>query len=403
MIKKGGSLLLFKILLNYILGFINITVEGFFVERFINNCISNNVFLWRIKRKNSTILTANININDFKKIRNISRKTKCKIKINSKNGLPILIHKYRKRKLLLILIIPIVLAILISSRFIWNVEIEGLENINKEEIIYQLSNEGVSIGKNKSGINTKKVIDNIRLKRSDISWMAIDMKGTNVIVKIVEALQKPYIIDENENCNIVANQKGMIVKITADVGTANVKQGDIVEQGDVLIGGYMEGKYTDKRYVHAKGEVQAKVWYTKKIDSETTRDISEKTGNIKNKYSVNINNFKINLYKSIPNFENYDTIDETKRIKIFSNFYLPIEINKITYIEKAKKKITYGKEELKDVLIKELEQQFIQDGIDKQNVVNKVVNIYSKENNIIEVEMTYEVIKNIGTEEKINF
>ena len=72
-----------KILFNYLSGFINITVEGFFVERFINNCINNKIFLWSIKRKGSTLMTANVSIREFKNIRTIAKKTKCKVKINS--------------------------------------------------------------------------------------------------------------------------------------------------------------------------------------------------------------------------------------------------------------------------------------------------------------------------------
>lgn len=90
------------------------------------------------------------------------------------------------------------------------------------------------------------------------------MKGTNIIVTIVEAEEKPKIINKDEYCNIVANKKGMVTKITANSGTAIVKVGDIVEKGDILIGGYMEGKYTGTRYVHAKGKVEARVWYTKR-------------------------------------------------------------------------------------------------------------------------------------------
>ena len=162
----------------------------------------------------------------------------------------------------------------------------------------------------------------------------------------------------------------------------------------------MEGKYTDTRYVHAKGKIEARVWYTKKIDSGYTREIREETGIRKNKYSININNFKINLYKSIPNFKNYDTINETKRIRIFENFYLPIEVNKKTYIEQRKVNITYGKEELKNILISELEQQFINDGIEKMNVINKILNIY-EHNGKIELEMTYEIQTTIGEEKLI--
>ena len=392
--------MIFKIFINYILGFVNITVEGFFVERFINVCINNKIFLWKIKKKNSTLITSNININDFKKVRDIARKTKCRIKINSKKGLPILLHRYRKRKLLIIIFIPIILAVLIFSRFIWNIDIIGLENIDKEELMSQLTQEGVRIGNKKSNINSKEAINSIRLKRDDISWMSIDLKGTNVVINIVEAKEKPKIVNKDEKCNVVADKRGVITKITADVGTAQVKKGDIVEKGDILIAGYMEGKYTETRYVHAKGTAEAKVWYTKKIKTGLTSEIREQTGVIDNKYSININNFKINLYKSLPKFENYDTINDIKKIKLFSNFYLPIEINKTTYVEKKVREITYGKEELKNILIEEIEQQFIDEGIDKLNVINKIVNIYENEKDTIELEMTYEVLEQIGIEEK---
>ena len=392
--------MIFKVIINYLLGFVNITVEGFFTERFLNNCINNKIFLWGLKRESSTLLTVNVNINNFRKIHNIARKTKCKVKINSKKGFPVILHRYRKRKLLLFLLFPIALLILISSTYIWNIEIVGADDIDKQELLMQLSEEGVSIGKKKSSIDSENVIDSIRLKRKDIAWLSLEMKGTNAIVSIVKAEEKPEIINKEEYCKIVAMQNGIITKITADTGTSLVKVGDIVEKGDILIGGYMQGKYTDTRYVHAKGEVIAKVWYTKKAISGPTREISEETGNVENKYSININNFKINLYKSLPNFENYDTINETKKIKLFSNFYLPIEITKTTFIEKKNLKTTYGIQELKETLIKELEEQFSKDGIDKLNIVNKVVNVFKKENNELELEMTYEAEVNIGTEEK---
>lgn len=392
--------MIIKILFNYIIGFVNITVEGFYIERFINNCINNGILLWKVKRKSSTILTANISIKDFKKIHLISRKNKCKININSKNGLPIILHRYRKRKLLALFFIPIILLIIISSRFIWNIEIIGGENINKEELLIQLKEEGIESGKLKSKVDVKNAINSIRLKRDDISWMSINMKGTNIIVKVAQADKRPTIVNPDEYCNIVATQKGIIQKISADTGTILVKPGDIVEKGTVLIGGYMEGKYTDTRYVHAKGKVTAKVWYTKSKKSQTTREITQETGKSENRYTININNFKINLYKRLPNFENYDTIKEAKKIKLFSNFYLPIEIEKTQYIEKQKTKITYGKEELKDILIKELEEEFTKEELNKLQITNKVVNIYNLDNNGLELEMTYEILEDITTEEK---
>lgn len=395
--------MLIKILFYYLFGYLNITIEGFFIERFINMCASKNIFLWNINRINSSILKANISINDFRKIKEISKKSKCRIKINKKSGLPFFVNRYKKRKILLILLIPIIFFIMISSMYVWNVHISVDGDFNKEELINQLKEEGLERGKLKANIDTKNIITNIRLKREDISWMEINLKGTNAVVNIVKADQKPNIVNDNEYCDIVSDKKGIITKITAQKGTPLVKVGDIVENGTKLIAGSMQGKYTDIRYVHAQGEVNAKVWYTKRKSSNYTREVSKKTGNEVKKYSVNLNNFKINLYKTLPNFEKYDTINEDKQLKLFSNFYLPISIQKTIYKEEKTEKITYGKVELQNILIKELEQEFEKENINKNNITKKTVNVYQTNEDTLEVELTYEVQETIGTEEKINF
>ena len=70
----------FKILMGYILGYVTIEIEGYFIERFMNLCNNQKIFLWNLKRKTSTIMKVNVNISDFKKLKNIARKKKFVIK-----------------------------------------------------------------------------------------------------------------------------------------------------------------------------------------------------------------------------------------------------------------------------------------------------------------------------------
>ena len=248
--------MLVRILLNYIFGYLNIIVEGFFTERFINICSSKKIFLWNLKKKNPSILSANISIKDFKKIKEICKKTKCKVSIKNKKGIPFLFDKYKKRKMFIILLIPVAIVTIVSSMYVWNIEIDGTQNIDKKELLEELKNKGLDVGKLKTKIDTKNIINNIRLEREDISWIEINLKGTNAIVSVVEAEKKPELIKDNEYCNIISDKRGVVEKITAEKGTALVKKGDIIEIGTKLIGGFMEEKYTDTRYVHAKGEIR---------------------------------------------------------------------------------------------------------------------------------------------------
>ena len=106
---------------------------------------------------------------------------------------------------------------------------------NIENLEQDLEENGLKVGELKSKVDTKGIINKIRLKRADIAWMGIELKGTNAIVKVIKADEKPEIINEEDYCNIVSNKVGVITKINAQNGTANVKVGDTVNVGTTLI------------------------------------------------------------------------------------------------------------------------------------------------------------------------
>ena len=391
-----------KILLSYILGYLKISVEGFYIERFINICRNQKIAIWNIKKKDEAKVYLNIITNDFKNIIKIAKKTQSKIKIEQKKGIPFLLNKYKKRKIFFAFLLILIILIMLSSNFVWNVEIIEENGKKIENIEQDIENAGLKIGTLKQKINTKEIINKIRLERHDVAWMGIELKGTNAIIKLVKTKEKPEIVNDDEYCNIVSDKEGIITKINAADGTANVKVGDVVKKGDILINGWMEGKYTGLRYVHAKGEIEAKVWYTKSKTVPLNTTEKQETGNIEEKYKIKINNFQINLSKRVSKFENYDTIENEKKIKIFSNFYLPISIIKITNKEVEEIKKTYTIEEAKNKAIKELEEELDNEIENGKNIVNKNINTYENEGSV-DVYVTYEVLENIGTNEKIVF
>jgi sporulation protein yqfD len=400
--KTKGRKMFIKILLNYILGYVRITVEGYYIERFINICRKNKIIIWNLKRDKSVRLNLNIGIKDFKEIKKIAKKTKCKVKIIKKKGLPFLFNRYKKRKIFFGFLLLILILIGISSNFIWNIEIK-IENAEQLDNIYEdITSAGLETGKMKNKINTKEIINQIRLKRNDIAWMGIELKGTNAIVKLVKAERKPDIVDEEDYCNIVSDKVGVITKINAKNGTLAVNVGDTVKVGTVLINGWMEGKYTGIRYVHAQGDIEAKVWYTKstKILYNTTE--RSKTGNVENKYKIKFNNFEINLSKRVSKFKIYDTIDAEKKFKLFSDFYLPITLIKTTNKEEKEETKNYDFEQAKNLGVQQLEEELNKNITDSNKIVNKNINTYEKEDGL-EVVVTYEVLENIGTNEKIVF
>ena len=63
---------------------------------------------------------------------------------------------------------------------------------------------------------------------------------------------------------------------------------------------------------------------------------------------------------------------------------------------------TYSVEEAKTLGIQEIEKELEEKIEDKDKIVNKNINTYENENSI-DIYVTYEVLENIGTNEKIVF
>ena len=160
-----------KVLYLYLFGYVDIKIEGFFTERFVNLCFAKGIFLWKLTYASSIALSARISISDFKKLRKIAKQTKCKVEISSKKGLPFLLHKYKKRKIFAITCMVIAILIFGLTRFVWNVEI-NCDNVDiSTDILKILNQAGIKEGVLISKVDTHKAINLINLAREDISWV----------------------------------------------------------------------------------------------------------------------------------------------------------------------------------------------------------------------------------------
>ncbi len=390
-----------RVLYLYVFGYVNIEVEGFFVERFINICISKRIFLWKLVRKNSTVMYAKIGVKDFKRIKNVAKKTKCKVSLESKKGLPFLLNRYKKRKIFAITLGVIAILIFGLTRFVWNIDIYCDGDIDKQEIIKLLEKDGIKEGVLISKINKDKVINEIRMQRDDISWVGIRLDGTNVIVNIVKSIEKPQIIASDEPCNIISDKEAIITKISVQNGTARVKEGDTIKIGDLLVEGVMEGKYTGNRYVHSEADIKAKIWYTKEEEASLKQEHYIDTGKEQKRYEININKFKINFNKRLPKFKKYDTIETGKKLKLFSNFYIPIEIKTINYKEKKLEYVEYTMEELSNELQKKLKKELLEENnILEENII-EITPIVTLKQDKVNVKLICVTEEEIGTLEQL--
>ncbi len=175
--------------------------------------------------------------------------------------------------------------------------------------------------------------------------------------------------------------------------------GDRVEKGDVLIAGYMQGKYTDTRYLHALGEVKATISYEKTKEFSYVEEEYYETGNKNKKYELSIGDKNFKLYKKLTKFEFYKTQKTENNLKFAKNFYLPIKITKLENYERIKETKKYSLEDSIKKATEQLEKEMQENIENKENIINKNVVTDPKENTVI-VKLIYEVEENIGEDQR---
>ena len=381
-------------------GIMKISVEGFFIERFINLCLQEDLEIWDIERIHDGVIYVKFFYTNYDKICEIANITKCKIEIKEKNGVPFLINRYKHRKIFAALIAVVTTIITITNMFIWEVKIIGDFSIPIEEVKELLEEENIKVGVFKKDINIESAKLNIILKRDDIAWIGINKKGNKVIVEIVPKVLAEEDLYKDTVGNVIADKAGIVEKIYVAEGTAMVKKGELVDKGTLLISGMVSSELSDTRYVRANGEIVLKTTYVEKTKIPFEKDIVTKTGNVEKSYKMKIKNYTINLINKVTNFEKYDTITEEKVFSLFGQFETPITLVEERFEEIKVDKINYTKKQAEDlgmIANNEKLKKIIPNEAEKVNYYN---NVWENEE-YLEIETVVQCLEKVGTYEKI--
>lgn len=365
-----------------ILGVITVQIEGFFTERFINLCKINNVKIWDVRTIVKGVVRFKINISEFKKLKKIAKKTKCKIQIKEKKGMYFIFFKYRKRKFVIVLLILAVVFCVSFSTFIWDINITGNETMTTQEVEEKLKEAGIYIGKNKLTLDKKKVINNLRISTSEISWIGIEIDGITANIKVVEKTK----LDEKDiqyvnPGDIVATKSGVITKIVPENGTALYKEGSYIEEGMVAIEGTIYSKFLEPVEVPAKGILRIKSEHIFSKEYKYKEIIKEYTNKVLYTIGITINSNE-NMFNYLNKSKKYDITKTSKKINIFGasisfDLYKCVEYVEKEHINSYDELILKSKEEEKTFL------NSIKQNFNEPKILSEDKKIDKKEDSIV--------------------
>jgi similar to stage IV sporulation protein len=286
-------------------------------------------------------------------------------------------------------------GLIFSSFFIWQIEVEGNENVSTSEILASLRKYGVTIGTCTLTVENDYISDKVLLDIPELSWMAINTKGSRAVVIVREKREKPEIVDMTVPTSVYAGKTGTITKITVLRGTPQVSVGDSVLEGDILVSSQVASVSSGDRFVRADAEIWAKTWYN--ISDTMPLNYTGKvyTGGEKTRTAIILGKKRINLYFSGGNpYASYDKITMYNNIKAFDGSPLPLTIIKESFIPYETEKSIMTAESGGKILEARLMER-LNDEIGDGSVENVSFN-YSVENGVLTVTMEAQCLENIA-------
>ncbi len=337
-------------ILKFLKGYVRIRLSGYAPERFFNLCGHHGIVLWDV-RFTGTEYEMCVSIGGFRSLRPLVRKTRTKVVILERHGLPFLLQRYQRRKLFAAGALGGAVLLWLLSLFIWNIHVEGNYLLSDDEILSYLTEINIVHGMRKSEVQGSDIEAALREYFPGITWTSVEVKGTRLIVHIKESEEgETEEIADEEPADIVASGAGTIVSMIVRCGTPAVQEGVSVEAGDILVASRVEvynddGEVASVSFVHADADIT--IHYEESYEESFSMRYEKRVYSGRRRYAfyVMLGNRRFTFALPGASFTQSDVITSEFPLKLTENFYLPITLGKNTVQEYKIQDTVYTEEE----------------------------------------------------------
>ena len=310
---------------NLLKGEVTGRVESGFPERVLNLCAEYGVAFWDLRWESPVAFTFTLARRDWKRLRRLSKRVDCDLTAVSWKGTPFFLGRMRRRYALWVTLALGLAALVYSSFFIWDFQVEGCETVSPQEILRALERHGVGFGTYGYAVDSPELRNLLLLEMPQLSYIAVNVKGCRAYVQVRERVPAPEIVSQREPGNTVAAKDALVTAIQPWDGEKQVLPGTTVREGQLLISGVVQNDFGGVRYLRGMGKVYGRTWYTLQCRVPLTKQVKTYTGDEKVRRAVLIGKKRINFYfsSSIPG-DTYDKIVSQDKWTLPGDVALPV-------------------------------------------------------------------------------
>lgn len=251
-------------LVNFLRGTVKLRVRGPFLERYFNICAAAGLGFWGNRQISPEELEVTIARRDRGRAAALGEKALCQVEVVEEAGLAAFCHRFRRRYGMAVGVLLLAGVMLLLSRFVLVIEVEGNATVPSSVILAQLQRHGFGVGSYGPGVDVRALSNSVLLDLDELSFLTVNITGIRAQVIVRESDPVPEILDRNRAADIVADRDGVIVDVDVTGGQSAVERGQAVLEGEVLISGLIvnergdgSGAVSSVKQVMARGEVWA--------------------------------------------------------------------------------------------------------------------------------------------------
>lgn len=216
--------------------------------------------------------------------------------------------------------------IVLSTLFVWEIRVEGNEELSESQVVEMLDRAGFREGMLKKRVDVKKVTDKLLVNEDAVSWMAINFDGTIAHVEMREAkIASP--VPKKENVNLVASANGIILRVDAHEGGTKVNKGEAVVKGQLLVSAFVDKRTGGSMLRGARGFVWACTERCFCVTVPLEHMTKKYTGEEKNSYEITFLGKTLNVFNPLyKNVEMYDFSYKKEKMTLWGRFVIPVTV-----------------------------------------------------------------------------
>ena len=308
-------------------GIIKLSITGAGPEAVLNACAFSGIELWGLKCLDAYSIEVFAHERQLEDIRKICVRCRCDAAVLSVRGGSRWRGKVKRRLGLVIAAVIVFAALIISSLFIWDIDIEGNNELSSGEILRNLAECGVVEGRFWPGLPVDMIRSRVIVNEPDIAWLTVNVRGSRATVLVEERAAKPEVYSESSSADIIAARSGVIRQMSVMNGKPLAVCGQPVLAGDVLISGAVDSITGDMRYVRALGVVQAETWYELTAVCPVQAAQKNEKSKSNRRFALKVGKNRINFYfGSGKDIDVYDKIIHEYKLGVSGLFTLPISV-----------------------------------------------------------------------------